>query len=222
MILKGDHRTEGAIVRFKCSATAQEVDRGAITALELVTEWRTEAAFVGRGHYKAADRAARLYRTMAIITAAVSAGVGAALLLMLQGTPGADVVKQPVPSILAVISLLAGALMAVQAVLGFEESSQQHRGAGAAYEVLGRELDVFVVEEHSHPDMKQLKAIRQRLNELDKTTPLIPRKAYCAARREIVNCEGHLAGRGRPRGVLVHDQQAHDNHAASQSREVTD
>lgn len=188
-------------------------DRAAVSPLQLAREWRTEAAFIGRAHYKAADRAARFHRALGVGIALLSAGIGTSLLLTLEGMGGAaeKLVSPLHATVLGVLSLLASGAMAIQAYLRYDDVSQQHRGAGAAYEVLGRELDVLIVE-RQYADVDRLKALRQRLNELDKTTPLIPPRAYRAGRTEIVNCSGHLSGRGRPRSVVVHTAQQHAEH----------
>lgn len=190
--------------------STRDDDQPCVTPLSLATEWRTEAAFIGRGHYKAADRAAKWHRRLGIATAAASAGVGTSLLTTLEGLGSAAdrVISPRHATVLGVLALVTGGAVAIQAYLRYDDVSQQHRGAGAAYEVLGRELDVLIAE-NEQADMERLKALRQRMNELDKTTPLIPRRAYHDGRREIVNCKGHLEGRGRPRGVVVHHPEEH-------------
>lgn len=186
---------------FARRTKANDSEKTPVTPLELATEWRSEAAFIGRGHYKAADRTAWWDKVAGVITTLLSAAIGA--LLLHAGKEGP--ISATLTTYLGLLSLVASALTAIQARLRYDDVSQQHRGAGAAYEVLGRELDVLIAEE-AHGDMDRLKALRQRMNELDKTTPLIPPRAYRRGRDEIVECKGHLSGRGRPRGVLVHTE----------------
>ena len=165
---------------------------------ELALEWRCEAGYVGRGHYKAADRAAKWHTVMGTLNALFSAGIVAGLLFSLERLDG-EAVPFRMGAILAGLSLLASLLTALQSFIGFDQGARQHASAAAAYEELGRRLDLAMSD--GPVDVELLSCLREQMNELARTTPLIPHRAYLTGQDEIDQGIGHLGGRGAPRNM---------------------
>lgn len=99
---------------------------------QLGLEWRTEALYVGRGHYRAADLMSWRHRLLGVASTVLSAGVGTYLLYVVQ-----QLRETPLTAtqgvFLAGLSLVASAVTGLQAFMGYDERSRQHQSAGAAY-----------------------------------------------------------------------------------------
>jgi hypothetical protein len=71
-----------------------------------------------------------------------------------------------------VMSIGAAILAALQSFLGYNDKAEKHRTAGAKYNAIGRELELWL----SLPveDLDKLDSIRQRIDALAQESPHIP------------------------------------------------
>ncbi len=137
-----------------------------------------------RAQYLAAAHCRRMNTILGVPTVALSAAVGTSIF--------ASFASKNNTIWLAVtggVSLLAAVLGAVQAFFRYAEQAEKHRGTGATYAGLKRELDVLALrirlEEIPQRDgLHALAEIVARIDRLQAESLEVPDRLYDRARRE--------------------------------------
>jgi len=74
------------------------------------------------------------------------------------------------------MSIVTAILSALQSFLGFNDKAEKHRTAGSRYNMVGRELELWLAQPQE--DLGRLESIRQRIDTLAQESPHIPAGAY--------------------------------------------
>lgn len=115
---------------------------------------------------------------------------------------GAAIIKN-CPELAAFLSLGATILTALVTFLKPSERASEHKSVGDQYLALRNDARVFreielLVPEEGQPLTDKIKALSQRRNELNQSSPEIPRKAFEQARKGIAEGEAsHQADKGK-------------------------
>lgn len=153
---------------------------------DVAIRYRTDAVYLGRAHYKAAENLDRGRRRIGFPAAVLSGLVGTSIFATITINPAlwAKVVA-------GLVSLVASLLSSMQTFFGYADRSREHRIAGAAYAKLRREFDGFLLrlptDTNRERSLEYLAQLRSRLSELGDSSPLLPPGVYEAAVAEIRN-----------------------------------
>lgn len=123
------------------------------------------------GHYKTADKLAKLHRRMSLGSALLSAVVGTTVFATLQSQP-----SKHIQIAVGLVSLSSAVLAAVSSVLGYQEKAEKHRLAVAKYNSIGRRLELMLAGPAI--DAGELRAVRDELAALAEEMPHIPRDVH--------------------------------------------
>lgn len=155
------------------------------TSLKVLDQWYERTSVVAVGHYRAAQRYSRAHLGLAVPTVILSAAVGTAVFATLQQqscfwlqfTVGA-------------VSVVAAILTALQSTLRYQELAEKHRGAGAKYNAIGREIELL--RTYSEIDAEKIEDLRTRIDSLAFESPHIPRAVHQHMEAEKVNQWGKV------------------------------
>lgn len=136
-----------------------------------ISDWYKRSSTVAVGHYKTAERYARLNGMLSGSSAILSAAVGTAVFVTLQQQP-----KPWIKIMVGLVSVVVAVLATLSATLGFQEKAERHRLAGSRYNAVGRELEQLM----SQPTLEttSLTNVRLRLDALAQEVPHIPRSVH--------------------------------------------
>lgn len=140
--------------------------------------WYNRAAIVAHSHYRAALRYSRLNFMLGFPTVVLATTVGTSVFASLQSKP--DLWWQIT---VGSMSMAAAILSALQSFLGYSDKAEKHRTAGARYNAIGRELELWLSK--SEEDIARLDDIRQRIDSLAQESPHIPGSVH----RELAKSE---------------------------------
>lgn len=142
-----------------------------MTPREIATEWYQRAATVAHGHYRAAMRFSKLNFFFGFPSVVLATVVGTSVFATLQAKP--EVWWQVT---VGMMSITAAILSALQSFLGYNDKAEKHRTAGAKYNAIGRELELWL----SLPqcDLEKLDSIRKRIDALAQESPHIPESVH--------------------------------------------
>lgn len=120
-------------------------------------------------------------RLLGVGVVVLSTIVGTAIFSTLESSP-----SDPVRIVAGLASVGAGVLAALQTFLGLEQRAAKHREAAAEYGKLRRELEAGVAfPDGSTTLTKLLLDVRRRWDALDATAPVVSRRLYRDAAREV-------------------------------------
>ena len=161
--------------------------------LKQAKQYRVDATYTGRAHYKAADIASERNNLLGIPVIIATAVVGTSIFATLSGSP--DIAWKITAGI---VSLLAATLSALQTFFKFSETAERHRAAGAAYGALRRDVELFLLK-YSEAEvdarssaLQELERLSSKLSELASGSPRIPDGAFQRAIKEIEGERGRL------------------------------
>lgn len=154
-------------------------------ALQVLDQWYERTSVVAVGHYRAALRYSRVHLGLAIPTVILSAAVGTAVFATLQ--------QQScfwLQFIVGAMSVIAAILTALQSTLRYQELAEKHRGAGAKYNAIGRELELL----RTYPEIstEKIEDLRLRIDALAFESPHIPQAVHEHMQAEKVNQWGRV------------------------------
>ncbi|MBH3444858.1 DUF4231 domain-containing protein [Pseudomonas moraviensis] len=151
----------------------------------VLNEWYERSSVVAVGHYRAALRYARIHLALAIPTIILSAAVGTAVFATLQ--------QQScfwLQFVVGAMSVIAAILTALQSTLRYQELAEKHRGAGAKYNAIGREIELL----RTYPEVnaEKIEDLRARIDSLAFESPHIPQAVHQHMQAEKVNQWGRV------------------------------
>lgn len=138
---------------------------------QIATQWYHRAATVAHGHYRAALRFSKLNFWFGFPSVVLATVVGTSVFATLQSKP--EIWWQVV---VGSMSILAAILSALQSFLGYNEKAERHRAAGAKYNAVGRELELWLSVPQE--DVGKLDGIRLRIDSLAQESPHIPESVH--------------------------------------------
>ncbi|WP_256829677.1 DUF4231 domain-containing protein [Pseudomonas sp. Pse1] len=155
-------------------------------ALQVLVQWYERTSVVAVGHYRAALRYSRLHFWIALPTVALSAAVGTAVFATLQQQSSFWL-----QFVVGAMSVLAAILTALQSTLRYQELAEKHRGAGAKYNALGREIELMM----ALPEVSSAKVddLRVRIDSLALESPHIPQAVHEHMQAKQVNQWGEAS-----------------------------
>lgn len=133
--------------------------------------WYERASTVAYRHYQTAQRYSRLNFIFGLPTVVFATVVGTSVFATLQAKP--EFWWQVT---VGVMSIAAAILSALQSFLGFNDKAEKHRTAGSRYNMVGRELELWLAQPQE--DLEGLESIRQRVDALAQESPHIPAGTY--------------------------------------------
>ena len=133
--------------------------------------WHGRAATVAHGHYRAALRFSHLKVLLGVPAVALATIVATSVFATLGSTPriGWNIG-------VGLMSVGSAVLSALQSFLGYGERAERHRSAGAKYNGLGRELELWLAA--GDENVVQIERIRAALDELGQASPHIPESVH--------------------------------------------
>ena len=134
-------------------------------------EWYQRAAVVAHGHYRAAMRYAKLNYWFGFPAVVLATIVGTSVFATLQAKP--EFWWQVT---VGLMSIAAAILSALQSFLGYNDKAERHRVAGSRYNVVGRELELWLTLPSE--DLEKLNSIRTRIDTLAQEAPHIPESVH--------------------------------------------
>lgn len=152
----------------------------------VLSQWYERASVVAVGHYRAALRYSRFHFWIALPTVTLSAVVGTAVFATLQ-----QQTSFWLQLIVGAMSVLAAILTALQSTLRYQELAEKHRGAGAKYNSLGREIELMLT--FPEVDFDRVEDLRSRSDSLAQESPHIPQSVHEHMRSEKVNQWGETS-----------------------------
>jgi hypothetical protein len=154
--------------------------------LERATDYQRTYAIVGRGHYLAAERLARLNRWLGIPVVVITAVVGTTIF----GTINQQNVPTHWKILAGMVSLTGAVLSSLQTSLGFAQTAERHKAVASRYRAIKRRLELFALK-YSGAESNQravaiadLENLNKELTELASESPNLPDICYDRAVRE--------------------------------------
>jgi len=142
-----------------------------MSARQIAKKWYHRAATVAHGHYRAAMRFSKLNFVFGFPSVVLATIVGTSVFATLQAKP--DFWWQVT---VGMMSIGAAILAALQSFLGYNDKAEKHRTAGAKYNAIGRELELWL--SLPEEDVAKLDSIRQRIDALAQESPHIPASVH--------------------------------------------
>lgn len=142
-----------------------------MTLRQVATQWYQRAASAAHGHYRAAIRFSRLHLFLGVPSAALATVVGTSVFFALQSKP--EIWWQIT---VGLMSIAAAILSALQSFLNYNDKAEKHRAAGAKFNAVGRELELWLALPQEHLD--KLESIRQQMDVLGNNSPHIPSSVH--------------------------------------------
>ena len=147
--------------------------------------WRS-AGRKGLAHYFAAEIYAKRHHRIGFPTIALSAAVATSIFSALN-----ESVATWIRIVAGAIAVIAAILTALQTFLGYGERAEKHRNAGARYEKLRRDIDVFQLKfgAAGNPSatredaLKALQGIATELGSLATDSPSLSESVYIKGER---------------------------------------
>lgn len=149
-------------------------------ARQVLDQWYERTTVVAVGHYRAALRYSRLHFGMALPTVGLSAIVGTAVFATLQQQSSFWLQFS-----VGAMSVLAAILTALQSTLRYQELAEKHRGAGAKYNAIGREIELL--RTYSETSAEKIEDLRIRIDALAFESPHIPQAVHGHMQAQKVN-----------------------------------
>ena len=139
---------------------------------ELLRGWLIHARKGWKKHEEAARRLESQYRRVGVISVILSAIVGGSLFVSLEAW------YEPWSRIIAsIVSISASVLASLITFHQYAERTEKHRAAGVSHKVALRRLEkMYTVLNSSMPDQESINRIQEELDELEKSTPVVPEK----------------------------------------------
>lgn len=151
-----------------------------INAQQVLDQWYERTSVVAVGHYRAALRYSRLHFGMALPTVGLSAIVGTAVFATLQQQSSFWLQFG-----VGAMSVLAAILTALQSTLRYQELAEKHRGAGAKYNAIGREIEPLRTNPETNAE--KIDDLRIRIDSLAFESPHIPQAVHEHMQAQKVN-----------------------------------
>lgn len=137
----------------------------------VAVKWYERTSTVAYRHYQSAQRYSRLNFIFGLPTVIFATIVGTSVFATLQSKP-----EYWWQVAVGLMSIAAAILSALQSFLGFSDKAEKHRAAGSRYNMVGRELELWL--SRPQEDLERLEAIRQRIDALAQESPHIPAGTY--------------------------------------------
>jgi hypothetical protein len=150
-----------------------------MTSRDVAEQWYHRAATVAHGHYRAALWYSRLNYVFGIPSLILATFVGTAVFASLQSRPEFEW-----QIIVGLMSIAAAILSALQSFFAYPEKAERHRVAGARYNAVGRELELWLSMPEA--DLEKLEQIRARVDALSQESPHIPQAVHKHMERKRV------------------------------------
>ena len=140
--------------------------------LDLLLHWARNAKRAQFAHYRMANRYGRLYKINGVIVTIVAVVTGSSVIANFSKTfPNIETLITIVTGLLI---LLAGSLSGIQTFMKLEERSGLHRGAGASYSGLKRQLDQWIaIAKKEDINNSELDGMRTKFDELGVQSPQV-------------------------------------------------
>lgn len=142
-----------------------------MTSRPVALRWYERASVVAYRHYQTAQRYSRWNFWFGLPTVIFATVVGTSVFATLQVKP--DFWWQVAVGVMSIVTAI---LSALQSFLGFNDKAEKHRTAGSRYNMVGRELELWLAQPQE--DLGRLESIRQRIDTLAQESPHIPAGAY--------------------------------------------
>lgn len=138
---------------------------------ELLRKWLGHTTTIQKAHFDMVKSLQRYNLFLGIPVVVISAAVGSSVFAVLQKEIGIEA-----KVVLAIFSLLASILAALQTLLRFAERLERHRVAGVEYGILKRDIEfaLAVPREDALKEQELARTILNRLNALAKDSPPLP------------------------------------------------
>jgi hypothetical protein len=142
-----------------------------MSSRSVAEQWYHRVVGVAHSHYRAALRYSRLNSLFGLPSVVLATVVGTSVFATLQAKP--DLWWQV---LVGIMSIAAAVLSALQSFNSYSDKAEKHRAAGAKYNAVGRELELWLsdVEEN----VRTLDAIRQKIDSLAQESPHIPEAVH--------------------------------------------
>lgn len=142
-----------------------------MSSRSVAEQWYHRVVGVAHGHYRAALRYSRLNSLFGFPSVVLATVVGTSVFATLQAKP--DIWWQVS---VGIMSIAAAVLSALQSFNSYNDKAEKHRTAGAKYNAVGRELELWLSVEAD--EVQKLDAIRQRIDALAQESPHIPEAVH--------------------------------------------
>jgi hypothetical protein len=147
--------------------------------------YRLQAAYVGRGHYLAAEAYEWWNRALGVPVVVGSTALASSIFARWDASPNTWW-----STISGVLAAAVAVLAALQTFLKFSERSATHKAAGANYGEIRRRFDLFMLQHQDGAEaprtrrLEELGLLTDRLAQLASTSPHLPARYYGRAREE--------------------------------------
>ncbi|WP_394829898.1 SLATT domain-containing protein [Pendulispora albinea] len=138
---------------------------------DLLAEWQAWAQVSSKSHRRAAVRLERRHYWLGVPSTLMGAIVGTTIF----GTIEKAATSLPLKIALAVVSMTAAGLVALQTFFRYLERAGQHNLAHAEYDDIARSIELLSVDTKSRPDwVKSLEGLGHRLDAIKGKAPIPP------------------------------------------------
>jgi hypothetical protein len=147
------------------------------------------SSVLSNAHYDMAEIYRVRQRSFGLLVVCVTTSTGTAAFTSLAKDPQPGLGNGLIFAI-GLLSVLASVLSALQTFLGFNDLQIRHKGAGDGYSAVRRELELLLMKYPGAMGLAgqeatdALDSLKNRLDDLDKTSPTIPDKVYDAASKK--------------------------------------
>jgi len=146
------------------------------TPAELLELWHNRVRTNQKGHYMMAEKATSANWWVGTLSAFIAAAVAVLVIIAAKSNPP----DGSLMIFIAVLSIIGGALATINTTAKWSERSQQHMGAATQYGSVLREIaQIRSLPLPSQPELDVLlNHLRERMDAIPGTAPLIPRKKW--------------------------------------------
>ncbi len=161
--------------------------------IEKAEQYKIDATYNSRAHYKAVDLASRRNTIIGVPVVITTSIVATSIFATLNSNPD---IKWKLTT--GVVSIAAVVLSALQTFFKFSARAEKHRANGVNYSSLRRQIEHFILKYNDVSNDKReqslvdLEVISQRLSQLAADSIPIPPKAYKLAVKEIKSEAGKI------------------------------
>ena len=154
--------------------------------------FKNTCRYNGAAHYLAATRYQQRHIWLGIPATILATVVGSSIFASLsdpiKGKPGVVIAA-------GLLSIIAAVLSGLQTFFGYAILAETHKTAAAGYEVIRRDIDLFILSEWETRErvIAALSAILEKMADLDKASPAVPNWIYDQARRSIDSADRSVA-----------------------------
>ena len=148
----------------------------------LLSRWQTNAKRSQIANYDAANYNSSLNYKLGIPAIIFAAIVGTSVFATLQSK-----VEIWAQILVGILSVFAAVLTSLQTFLKSEEKAAKHRTAAVEYGTIKRQIDELLLGGKISDDLlqDQIRRIRERLDDLSRDVPIVPRKIWTKATETI-------------------------------------